>query len=281
MTHIFLRCIIIFVALASAATVNAQKTKVLATSTPLSYADVADLAIGSTIAAHVKIRKAERVKLLPTDALPVDQKRYVITADVIAVIRGVGGLPPQIRYLVDIKNDPNGKQPRLKQAEMIIFAVAVPNRAGEVQLSAPDAQVRLTPELGAQVRTVLAAVTREDAPPRILGVGDAFHVPGSLSGQGETQIFLAASDGRPVSLSIWREPGLTARWAVSIGEIVDQAAGPPQRDTLLWYRLACFLPRELPIDSVAALAPSDAQIAAADYQTVLSGLGPCKRTRVR
>jgi hypothetical protein len=280
MTKIFLQFIILSVALASAARVNAQKTKVLTKSIPLSYADVADLSIESTIAAHVKIRKAERVKLLAGDQLAADRKRYVITADVVALIRGVGGLPPQIRYLVDVKNDQNGKQPALKKAEMIIFGVTVPNRSGEVQLSAPDAQVPMTTELAAQVRAVLAAATREDAPPRILGVGDAFHVAGSLSGQGETQIFLLASDGRPVSLSIWREPGLMPRWAVSLGEIVDQDAGPPRPNTLLWYRLACFLPRALPSDSAAALAPDDAQIAAQDYQTVLGGLGPCKRTRV-
>lgn len=279
MTKILRPWLILSLALASSGTVNAQKTKGLPTTTPLSYADVADLSIRSAIAAHVKIRKAERVKLLASDPLPADRKRYVITAEVVALIRGAGGLPPQIRYLVDVKNDQKGKQPTLKKAEMIIFGVTVPNRPGEVQLSAPDAQVPMTPDLAAQVRAVLAAVTRDDAPPLILGVGDAFHVPGSLSGQGETQIFLRASDGRPVSLSIWREPGLLPRWAVSLGEIVDQEAGPPQRDTLLWYRLACFLPRTLPADSTVALDPDTAQIAAQDYQTVLGGLGDCKRTR--
>jgi hypothetical protein len=271
--------LILSLAFASGGAVNAQKTKGLPTSTPLSYADVADLSIKSAIAAHVKIRKAERVKLLASDPLPTDRKRYVITADVVALIRGAGGLPPQIRYLVDVKNDFKGKQPTLKKADMIVFGVAVPNRPGEVQLVAPDAQVPMTPELAAQVRGVLAALTRDDAPPQILGVGDAFHVPGSLSGQGETQIFLRASDGRPVSLSIWREPGLMPRWAVSLAEIVDQNAGPPRPDTLLWFRLACFLPRTLPVDSTAALGPDAAQIAAQDYQTVLSGLGTCKRTR--
>ena len=33
--------------------------------------------------------------------------------------------------------------------------------------------------------------------------------------------------------------------AISLSEIVDDSAGPPQRDTLLWYRLACALPRAL------------------------------------
>jgi hypothetical protein len=66
---------------------------------------------------------------------------------------------------------------------------------------------------------------------------------------------------------------------VSLDEIVDQAGGPPQRDTLLWYRLACFLPSALPVDSVATLDSESAQIAAQDYKTVLDGLGPCGRKR--
>ena len=68
-------------------------------------------------------------------------------------------------------------------------------------------------------------------------IGNAFHVAGSLPGEGETQMFLTTADARPVSLSILRRPGEQPRWAVALAEIVDEAAGPPQRDTFLWYRL--------------------------------------------
>jgi hypothetical protein len=162
---------------------------------------------------------------------------------------------------------------------MMVFGIPVPKRNGEIQLIAPDAQVPIVPGLAERIRAIILASTRPDAPPRIRGVGDAFHVAGSLSGQGETQIFLVADDGRPTSLSIWREPGLNPRWAVSLDEIVDAGAGPPERDTLLWYRLACFLPPVLPVESVATLDPESARTAAADYKIVLDGLGKCGRTR--
>jgi hypothetical protein len=263
----------------ASATAQQRPAGVAQTPRPLSYADTADLSIGTAIVAHVRIRTAERIKSAPAIIVPPGRARFVITADVIALIRGAGGLPPQIRYLVDVPTDAKGKPPKLKKAEMMVFGVVVPKRNGEIQLIAPDAQVPMVPGLAERVRAIILADTRADAPPRITGVGDAFHVAGSLSGQGETQIFLVANDGRPASLSIWREPGLKPRWAVSLDEIVDQGAGPPQRDTLLWYRLACFLPQSLPIESVATLDTESARIAAEDYKVVLDGLGPCGRTR--
>ena len=261
-------------------TANAQKPLILSAEPALSFADVADFAVASDIVAQVRVIRAERIKTTPGLTLPLDQKRYLITATVTALIRGAGGLPPQIRYLVDVKNDAKGRTPRLKKTEMMLFGVAVPNRSGEIQLIAPDAQVVMSAALGVRVRSILAALNAEDAPPAILGVGDAFHVSGTLSGQGETQIFLNAQGGRPVSLSIWREPGLTPRWAVSLGEIVDQGAAPPPRDTLLWYRLACFLPKTLPDKSISALDLQTSQIVEEDYQTVKTGLGECNRIRL-
>ncbi len=264
---------------ASAQQKPASTVQFAQSATMLSYADTADLSIGTEIVAHVRVRTAQRIKPAPEIMIPPGRARFVITADVVALIRGAGGLPPQIRYLVDVPTDSKGKPPGLKKAEMMVFGVAVPKRNGEIQLIAPDAQVLLVPGLAERVRAIILASTRADAPPRITGVGDAFHVAGALSGQGETQIFLIADDGRPASLSIWREPGLKPRWAVSLDEIVDQGAAPPSRDTLLWYRLACFLPSSLSVDSVATLDSESARIAAEDYKVVLDGLGTCGRTR--
>lgn len=245
----------------------------------LSYADAADLAIGTPIVAQIRIRSAERIKASPAIFVPPGKARFLVTADVTALIRGAGGMPPQIRYLVDVSTGAKGKAPKLKKAEMMVFAIPVPKRSDEIQLIAPDAQVPLTPGFAERIRAIILASTRADAPPRITGVGDAFHVAGALSGQGETQIFLLAEGGRPTSLSIWREPGLKPRWAVSLDEIVDESGGPPPRDTLLWYRLACFLPPVLPVESVATLDGESARIAAEDYRIVLDGLGKCGRTR--
>jgi hypothetical protein len=66
---------------------------------------------------------------------------------------------------------------------------------------------------------------------------------------------------------------------VSWTELVDQAASAPQRGTLEWYRLACFLPRELPQSAYLQRDQAARYQAQADYGYVLSQLGDCPRTR--
>jgi hypothetical protein len=132
----------------------------------------------------------------------------------------------------------------------------------------------------ARVRRIAADVVAADAPPAVTGIGNAFHVPGALPGEGETQIFLTTADNRPVSLSVLRRPGEPPRWAVALSEIVDEAAAPPARDTLLWYRLACALPAALPDRSTASLEPAEAAIAREDYAYILAALGRCGRAAI-
>jgi hypothetical protein len=77
-----------------------------------------------------------------------------------------------------------------------------------------------------------------------------------------------------------RRPGERPRWSVALSEIVDEAATPPARETLLWYRLACALPATLPAQSLAeGTSEQDAAAIRADYRLVLDSLGPCGRTR--
>ncbi len=252
---------------------------VQATANPgLSYVELADTVIASpvvldaTIASTVRIKGAEAADVAPGFV------RFYVEADVTALIRAPGAMPPRIGYLLDAPLGPGGRQPRYKKSRVLLFARPVPGNPAQVQLVAPDAQRGWTPELDALTRRITQELLSGDAPPDITGIGNAFHVPGSLPGEGETQIFLTTGDRRPVSLSVLRRPGEQRRWAVALSEIVDDAAGPPQRDTLLWYRLACALPRTLPARSIQALEPADAAMAQEDYRFVLEQLGPCRRS---
>jgi len=243
------------------------------------YADLADLVLASPVIADATIRSAARIKGAEAAGLAPGLTRFYVEADVAALIRGAAGLPPRVGYLVDVAPDARGRVPKLKKARMLIFARTVPGSPDQLQLSAPDAQLAWTPSLDARVREIGRAALAADAPPAITGVASAFHVAGSLPGEGETQLFLRTADQRPVSLSILRRPGERPRWSVALGEIVDEGAGPPARDTLLWYRLACDLPAALPAESVASLEPADAAIAQEDYRFVIESLGPCGRKR--
>lgn len=242
-----------------------------------SYADLADLAGLAPIAADVQIRESIRLKGADAAGAPPGQARFFLVADVLSLLRGAQGLPGQVRFLADFPLDASNRAPRLKKARFLLLGAPVPGKPGELRLVAPGALMAWTAERDARLRGVLTEMVARDAPPRVTGIGHAFHVPGSLPGESETQIFLTTADNRPVSLSILRRPGEAPRWSVALGEMVDEAAKPPAPDTLLWYRLACFLPAALPDGATDDLSPADAEAARADYALVTAGLGPCVR----
>lgn len=246
--------------------------------TGLSYADIVDLADTAPLVAHVRIRNIIPLKPEQAGDVPAGHKRLFVEGDVMGLIRGEAGIAPLVSWLYDAPVDARGKLPKLKKAQVILFA-RPGGRPGQIQLVARDAQIPATPAEIERVKTILSALVARDAPPRILGLGDAFHVAGTVAGEGETQIFLRTENGDPVSLSILRRPGEQPRWAMALGEIVDEAAKAPAPGSLLWYRLACTLPPALPARAVRTLSVQDAEAARADYRVVIDALGPCGRTR--
>lgn len=258
--------------------VSAAQTKQAAETATLSYADLADLADAAPLVAAARIRSIIALPAEQAQNVPAGQKRLYIEAEVTNLIRGEGGISPLVRYIYDAPLNARGKLPKLKKAHVILFARRA-SRPGEIQLVARDAQIPAAPETIEKVKAILSDLVAERAPPRIIQLGDAFHVAGTVAGESETQIFLRTADGQPVSLSILRRPGQEPKWAVALGEIVDEAARPPAPGTLLWYRLACSLPPALPERSVHALPPAGAEAARADYALVIQSLGSCGRTR--
>jgi hypothetical protein len=265
--------------LAVAAGAESQAAPPPAAAPALAYADLADIALTAPVAAHVRVVDALALKGAQAAGAREGMARMLVKAQIVSLIRAADGLPARISYVVDLPRDAKGRPLKLRKGtEFLVLAAPVAGRPGEIRLAAPDAQIAYTPARAEQLRALLREAAAPDAAPRITGIGRAFHVPGAIPGESETQIFLLTADGRPVSLNLLRRPGETPAFAVALSEIVDDSAGPPRRDTLLWYRLACTLPRVLPRQS---LAEADGQAAAiqADYRHILERLGPCTRTR--
>ena len=240
-----------------------------------SYATVAGAIVGAPLIIDARISSASQIKAEDAPGATPGRARVYIEADVLALIRGTSALPTRIAYVAEVPLNARGKLPKLKKQRVVLFARTVAASPDQVQLTGLDSQLNWTPELDAMVRSITRDVLAADAPPAITGVGNAFHVPGSLPGEGETQVFLQTTTGAPVSLQILRRPGEQTRWAVSLGDIVDNGAGPPQPATLLWFRLACGLPREIPAESLSSEEPDNAAAAREDYALVLRDLGPC------
>ncbi|MEA3036270.1 MAG: hypothetical protein QOH04_2035 [Sphingomonadales bacterium] len=246
----------------------------------LTYADAADLALAAPVAAQVRIAGAAALKDEQAAGFPAGLARFYVEADLVSLIRAPQPLPARVAYLVDLPRDARGKAPKLRKgADFLILAAPVPGRPGELRLVAPDAQIPFTPAEAERLRGIVREAAAPAAPPRITGIGKAFHVPGAIPGESETQIFLQTAGGRPVSLSILRRPGQTPQWAVALSEIVDEAAAPPAPGTLLWYRLACTLPPRLPAQSLGEADADGAAAIEADYRLVLDRLEPCVRSR--
>lgn len=250
-----------------------------AAATPPTYADVASLAEKAAIVAIVEVRKQAVVEPQRAPGLAAGHTRLYIEARTEALLAARSAIGESITYLVDVPLDAKGKPPKLRKQRFLAFALPVPGRAGSLQLVEPDATLTATPDSEQLTRKVIAALAAPDVPPPVTGVREAMSVPGNLAGESETQVFLATASGAPVSLSVIRRPGMEPVWGVSWSEIVDQSARAPAAETAEWYRLACYLPPQLPAEAHLQQDAAARRQAQEDYAYILRQLGECARTR--
>ena len=244
------------------------------------YADLVTLALTSDLVLRVQIRRQSALSPERAPGLAPGYTRLYIEADTVALIAGNRAVGESVVYLADVPLNAKGKAPKLKKREMLIFANAVgrgPKGETQLQLVRPTAQLAYSPEVESRVRPILQELVVADGPPVITGVADALGVPGTLTGESETQIFVATQNRSPVSITVLRRPGQPPAWGVSWGEIIDSSARAPTPETLRWYRLACALPDRLPSSANLARDPGARRLAENDYAFVMQALGPCAR----
>ena len=246
------------------------------------YADLVTMAERSEMVVRAEIRKQATVSPERAPGLAPGYARLYVEARTLALISGNARIGEALAYLVDVPLGANGKVPKLKKRQVILFARTLPDRpvtkrGQEIQLVGENAQLEYTPEFEARLRPVLTSLVAADIPPVVSGVADALAVPGTLAGESETQIFLQTADRSPASITVLRRPGQRPVWGVSWGEIIDSSARPPAPQTLEWYRLACFLPAQLPSGANLARDAAARRLAASDYAFVIEQLGPCTR----
>lgn len=255
------------------------QTPAAATQPQLTYADLLDLADSSKLVVKVEIRKQTNLPPEYSPGLRPGWVRQIFETRTQALISGRGAVGESLRFLGDVPLDAKGRAPKLKKQTMIVFALPVPGRPGDLQLIDVDSYVPADPVTEQRVRDVLAQLVMPDAPPVITGIRDALSVEGNLPGESETQVFLDTRNGEPVAVSVVRRPNMAPEWGVSWTELVDQSAQSPREGTLEWYRLACFLPRDLPPEAIIANDGRGRVTAAQDYRFVLEQLGQCGRIR--
>ena len=268
-----------FALAASASQLEATEPRPAGQTPPPTYADLADMSDSAHLVLRAQVLKLVRVKDQRAPGLRPGYGRFYVKARTRTLLTGNVPLGESLQYLVDLPLDERGKPPKLKKQDVLLFARAVPGRPGELQLISPDAQLIWDEMTEARLRSILTELVSDDAPARITGVREIIYVPGNLAGAGETQIFLSTADNSAASITVRHTSGMPPRWGVSFSELMADVGNPPARDTLAWYRLACFLPDAPPSRANHSETASARAQAAADYRMVLGELGACTRAR--
>jgi hypothetical protein len=265
-------------------TINAQTNSGIPSSFAVqadsaSYADIADLVVISSLIVDATVRNLRKIPAEQAVGVPANLQRMLVEADIVTLIRGQEGVTPRVRFLLDIPKDAKGKIPKLKKQRLFLLGSSVAGRPGEIRLSRPNALIQWSAANDILVRAITKEAVQIDAPEKITGITSAFHSAGTVIGEGETQIFLKTATDQPLSLSVLSRPGELKRWAVSTAEVIDESATAPAKFTLLWYRLACELPRSIAAEMVEAADSDGAAKVQADYNFILDSIGPCGRKR--
>lgn len=243
------------------------------------YADFADLVTEAPMVVDLQIRKIRKLPKTQSMGVAENIQRVLAEADVNSLLRGPSGIAAKQKFLIDLQKNAQGKMPKLKKMRFFAFASPVNGRNDMLQLIRPDALVKYSESSNIMVRRILPEAVRIDAPQKITGVSSAFHSPGNILSEGETQIFLTTENRQPFGLSIINRNDTGREWSVSTSEVISDSVPAPKRNTLLWYRLACGLPKTLPQSTLNGANAENTAKAEADFQYIRGQLGQCDRTR--
>ncbi len=241
------------------------------------YADLVTMAMDADTVAIVTVEEQIPFPQERAPNVPPSQVRLYVEALTQSLLVAPQAIASEMVFVVDQRRDADGDAPDLEGRSFVIFGDLSRSQPSAIQLLSSDSMLPAGPQIEARLRRVLTQLAAADAPPAIIGVRDVISVPGNLAGESETQMFVETQDGAPVSLSVIRRPGMAPEWGISLGELVDASARPPERESLAWFQFACFLPRELAPDSFLQRDRDSQAQAREDYAFILGELGPCER----
>jgi hypothetical protein len=237
----------------------------------LSFSDIADLTIAAPMIVRATIVRADRIADRDSPGLAAGKARLLLSASVDAAIVAPGAIPATLQWLWDAPLDARGKPPKPKGAQYLAW-LTPPGPEGRTRLVAGSGQQPHDAALEASIRAI-ATEARSGETPVFTGVSNGFHVDGTINGESETQFFLKTAAGNSVTLVMMVRPGLPRRVALARGDVIDESATRVLPNTLLRYRLACFLPAALP-----PAAGGNDPVLARDWRAALASIGPCGRT---
>lgn len=234
------------------------------------FAVVADLTVAAPVVVQARIARAERLPDRDSPGLAPGHARLLVTAALDSAIVAPAPVPAELTWLWDAPLDAKGKLAKRKNLPVMAW-IATPSPDGKTRLIAANAQQPWTPTLDSTVRGI-ATENRSGVVPKFTAVTSGFRADGTVTGESESQFFLATADGPGATLIVTTRPGAARRVTVAKGDVIDESATTVKSGSLLWYRLACTLPAKLPLE-----AGGDDKALADDWNAAIVGLGPCSR----
>ena len=239
--------------------------------------DLIDMAVDAETILSATVTKTRTIPQDKSPGLAPGYRRLLVDAEVDALLTARGSVPAEIKYLVDLPEDARGRAPNIREQRVLLF-LGREYGPGEFALAHKYGQQPWTSERETDVRRFVT----ELADPKLNALAptevvSAFHVPGSLPGESESQVFLQTEAEQPMSLVILNRPGETPRYAVATGDIIDPNAGAPAKGSVVALGMACDLPAALPDDVLEEKSPSERAALEKDFAFVREQLGECER----
>ncbi len=275
--YLFLLFILFIIATKSFAQPKQISNNVANGQNSASYDDIMSITLESELVVDIVARKIKKLPASQSVGVRPDRKRVLIIGEVQSLIRGKSGLNSEVRFLFDAPIDSRGKIPKLKKLRFIAFGRHVSGRNDFIRLTHTASMLRYSDSLNSRVRNSIREAIADNAPQKITSISSAFHSPGTIIGEGETQIFLNTEFGQPMAISVTSKRGQNRRWSVSTSEVIDINATEPRRSSLLGYRLACSLPRSLSPSLIESSNQNNREKLLSDYKLVIDSIGPCLR----
>jgi hypothetical protein len=255
-------------------------TKLVAQPALTPYPVAARLYLSSPVVARglvksqTKLSKKENAGL---PALPVGQGRAMLEAELQTVLKAPDALPGQLKFLWQGPLDAKGKVPAFKKQTLLLFLTPVTtNGATGYGLTDVNSVRPWLPAEDAQLRTIATAA--QDPAQRglaIEGVRTTFvTVPEDSNSAPYVHILFATTNNAPLAAILEKQSG---KWLLRTTLTdLDQDAVAIQRQSLLWYHMACGLAAEPPSNVTKQPTAAESALAREAWSGMLEQLGPCR-----
>ncbi len=244
------------------------------------YPVAARLYLGSHVVARgliksqTKLSKSENATL---PALPANQGRALLEAELQSVFKAPDALPAKLKFLWQGPLDAKAKPPNFKKQTLLLFLTQVTANGATGYGLTDINSVRPWGQAEDEQLRVIAAAAQDPAQRglAIKGVRTAFvTVPEDTNSDAYVHILFATLNNAPLAAILEKQQG---KWVLRTTLTdLDQDAVGIQRQSLLWYHMACGLPTEPPATVIQQPSDAESALAREAWSGMLEQLGPCR-----